>query len=73
MTTIGIANTLTNAKYFPNTISPTETGDVYNNWSVLFFCSSDKLLIVSTGTKIKNKKVTEDNVMPSSGYPIPRL
>ena len=45
----GIANTVTIAKYFPNTISTSETGEVNNNRSVLFFRSSANDFIDKTG------------------------
>jgi len=54
----GIANTVTIAKYFPNTISTSETGEVNNNWSVLFFRSSANDFIDKTGTEISNMKIT---------------
>jgi hypothetical protein len=57
---VGIAKMVRSAKYLPNTIFPTETGAVRISWSVLLCRSSASIRIVSTGTEIKNTKITEE-------------
>ena len=62
-----MAMTVTILRYFPMTIFHTGTGAVKSSWSVLFFFSSARILMVRTGVMIRNRKVTELNVKPKSG------
>ena len=49
--------TSSEARYFPNTIPPTLTGDVISNTSVPLFLSSAKALIVNVGKINISKKL----------------
>ena len=60
--TFGMAMTVAIARYFPSTTLGRLTGAVSRSWSVLFFRSSEKLLIVISGIPTINTISDPDNV-----------
>ena len=67
--TLGMAMTVTIARYLPNTTYGRLTGAVSSSWSVLFLRSSEKLLIVISGIPTRNTIRDPDNVYEKYGYP----
>ena len=56
---VGMANTVSRARYLPITMLPTDTGAVSRSWSVFWRFSSAKVRMVSAGQRNTRKKLTE--------------